>query len=315
MTPVTSSPVLIFGCRRSGTTLLRSLLDNHPNLLVHPKEPQFIVNLVSLYGNLNRNKEKIIGRLLDHPYLPEDLNKEQLKRALLDSSVQTWSDFFQTYLKIWTGDLDDKQQIVLKDPAFTFNMDILQNIFPDARYIHIVRQPYGNVSSQRARWQDASVWECATWWRDAVRIGHTMAMEEPELCLEVDYQSLVLEPEPVLNKICNFLRVPYTNDMLDFQLDTVSFSPDGPPKPTQFTALDPKRLKLWQNYLSSLDIKIIEHCCKHEMQWWQYEMVTPDVNNQELQWRILKESTQYNILKYGRKLKHLGRIAKNRIAS
>lgn len=51
-------PILVFGCRRSGTTLLRSMLAQHPDLLVHPKEPQFILTLRDRFGEVLRHKKK-----------------------------------------------------------------------------------------------------------------------------------------------------------------------------------------------------------------------------------------------------------------
>lgn len=311
----TQSPILIFGCRRSGTTLVRSLLASHPYLRVHPQEPQFILNLVTQYEDIKRHKKAIISTLLTHPYLPESIDKQQLTTALSDPTIQSWSDFFQAYLEVWAGELDANEKIVLKDPAITFHLEALDDLFPNARYIHVVRHPYGNVSSQRARWQNATVWECANWWRDAVKIGHRMAMEDPDHCLEVDYQSLVLEPEKNLKQICHFLNIPFINQMLEFQLDTISFSPDAPPQPTQFTALDPQRLERWRNYLSPMDVRVIDQCCKHEMSWWQYEIQNPQVNNTILCWRIAKEWLIYAALKNGRKLKHQTRIIKNRMAS
>ena len=315
MTTAFQSPILIFGCRRSGTTLLRSLLESHPHLHVHPQEPQFILNLALRFKDINREKKTIISTLLAHPYLPENINKQQLKVALSDPTIQTWPDFFQTYLEVWVGKLDANEKIVLKDPAFTFHIDTLDHIFPNAHYIHVVRHPYGNVSSQRARWQNATIWECANWWRDAVTIGHRMAMAEPERCLEVDYQSLVLQPEPNLKQICHFLNIPFMSQMLEFKLDTISFSPDAPPKPTQFTTLEPQRLERWRNYLSPMDIKVIEQCCKREMSWWQYETVNPSVSNTKLRWRIAKEKIIYAALRNGRKLKYQTLTLKNRMAS
>lgn len=313
MNPLTSAPILIIGCRRSGTTLLRTMLFTHPDLLVHPKEPQFILTHLSRYGYTLHHKEKAIAELLKHPYLPETINHSDLATALADPSVQTWADFFLAYLKFWAGENNAHRQIVLKDPAFTFHLDALQIIFPQSRFIHVVRHPYGNVSSQRARWPNASIWECASLWRDAVTIGHQLTVEQPQRCLEIDYQELVLEPEITLKKVCQFLTIPFNEGMLHFSLDTISFTPGQPPKPKRFTGLDPARLERWRSFLTPLDIRLIEQRCKPEMHWWEYKILNPPVELSKLRWRLFLERLHYSLLKNGRSLKQFLCTFKNRI--
>ena len=306
-------PVLVFGCRRSGTTLLRSMLAQHPSLLVHPKEPQFILTLLEQFGDRLRNVEKAVVALAQHPYLPETVDQQLLMTHLFEAKVQTWSDLIHAYLLFWAGKAYGQKQIVLKDPAFTFHLDALGRLFPSARYIHVVRHPYGNVSSQKARWRDASVWECAVWWKEAVTIGHQMATTEPERCLEVVYEDLVLAPEESLRRICQFLAIPFSDKMLDFTLETISFSPEKPPEAKQFQGLDPQRLERWHSFLAPEDIRLIEHCCAAEMAWWRYETLAPQVNQLAFYGRFAKERAGYFLLKNGRYLKQQLRQLKYRI--
>ena len=306
-------PVFIFGCRRSGTTLLRSMLEQHPELLVHPKEPQFILTLLSHFGFTLHHKQKAIIELIQHPYLPENIDREALATFLADSNIQTWPDLIRAYLAYWRKDAEAHRQIVLKDPAFTFHLPSLDQLFPEARYIHVVRHPYGNVSSQRARWQDASVWECAVWWKDAVTIGHRLAQAQPERCLEVEYRALVLNPEESLQQVCQFLEIPFTEKLLDFTLETISFSPEEPPEAKRFTGLDPERLERWRKYLTPMDIRLVEHCCKQEMRWWDYEILKPTVDEQAFRQRLWQERVHYMLLRGARFVKQKVRQLKYRV--
>lgn len=291
------------------------MLERHPDLLVHPKEPQFILSLLSRFGHTLRHKEKAIAELLQHPYLPEGIDHKELALRLSDPCIHTWADLIRSYLSFWGEGAVNQKQFVLKDPAFTFHLASLHSLFPEALYIHVVRHPYGNVSSQRARWQDASVWECATWWKEAVTIGHKLAQAEPTRCLEIKYQALVLDPEATLQQICRFLKIPFTNKMLNFALETISFSPDRPPEAKRFTEIDPERLERWRKYLTSMDIRLIEHCCGQEMGWWEYEMDTPPVNPLVFQIRLLKERVGYELLSFARAVKRQLRRFKYRVSS
>ena len=306
-------PILIFGCRRSGTTLLRSMLAQHPDLLVHPKEPQFILTLLAHFGSQLHHKDKAIAELLQHPYLPEEIDRTALAQRLSAPDVQIWADLIQAYLVHWSNGQHEQKQIVLKDPAFTFELKPLRSLFPEARYIHVVRHPYGNVSSQRARWQDASVWECAVWWKDAVTIGHRLAQAQPERCLEVEYRALVLNPEESLQQVCQFLEIPFTEKLLDFTLETISFSPEKPPEAKRFAGLDPERLERWRKYLAPMDIRLIEHCCKQEMRWWDYEILKPTVDEQAFRQRLWQERVHYMLLRGARFVKQKVRQLKYRV--
>ena len=305
--------IIVFGCRRSGTTLLRSMLEQHPALLVHPKEPQFILTLLERFGYTLRRKEKAVLALGKHPYLPENLDREALIAELADASLCIWPDLIHAYLLFWAKGQNGPAQIVLKDPAFTFQLDAVQTLFPEARYIHLVRHPYGNVSSQRARWQNASVWECAVWWKNAVAIGHHMAQMEPGHCLEVVYEELVLDPAGTLRQICQFLEIPFVRQILDFTLETISFSPEKPPEAKQFHGLDPARLERWRDFLTAEDIRLIEYVCSAEMDWWQYQKLTPAVNKLTFYGRLLREWAGYVLLNNGRLLKKRLRQLKYRI--
>ena len=306
-------PILVFGCRRSGTTLLRSMLAQHPDLLVHPKEPQFILTLRDRFGEVLRHKKKAILALCQHPYLPADIDPEGLMAKLSDPTVRSWSDLIYTYLAYWAGEQHLPKQIVLKDPAFTFHLEALGKLFPEARYIHVVRHPYGNVSSQRARWQNASVWECSVWWQEAVTIGHKMAQTQPERCLEIKYEDLVLAPEKTLQLICQFLKIPFAETMVDFTLETLSFSPERPPQAKQFQGLDAERLERWRHFLTPEDLRLIEACCQAEMSWWHYEKAAPPVDDLVFRRRLWREQAGYAVLKNGRFLKQQLRQLKYRM--
>jgi hypothetical protein len=268
------SPILIIGARRSGTTLLRTMLDRHPGLLVHPAEPQFILALYRRFGHCIWDVPAAVALVRDHPYRPANVEPEELARAYAGRGRSSLKAFVERYLALWGGEALAQKRPVLKDPYFIRNLKPILTLFPDAHLVHIVRDPRANVSSQKARWKDAALWECIAWWRQAARAGRALAAERPAAYTQIRFEDLVMEPEETLAALCGRLGLPYVPELLEFELQTVSFRSDRDPEPVRFTAPEPAKLRQWESYLSTTEVALIEATCRREMIRLGYEPVT-----------------------------------------
>lgn len=290
-----TSPILIIGGRRSGTTLLRALLNQHPDLLVHPAEPQFILDLYRRFGHCVYNIPEAVAYVRDHPHRAPAISAQALENAYRDCKQLSLQQFVQRYLRLWDGQERPPKRAVLKDPYFIRHLDLMFELFPAATFIHIVRDPRANVSSQRARWPRATTWECLRWWRDAARAGHRLAQQQPHRCIELRYEDLVTSPEQTLRQLCRFLHVPFLSELLEFELDTISFVPGKDPEAVRFTQLDPTRLAQWQKYLSPLEVRLVEAGGRREMAWYHYEAMNPSVATLPFVARLLQERLRYQL--------------------
>jgi len=299
------NPIIVTGCRRSGTTLLRTMLEQHPGLRVHPQEPQFFLQLARRFGTHIHAPKAAIDMILAHPYCPASVTSDALQAAISGYPSISLAELIRLYLSVWGGEDLQSRHAVLKDPAWIFHLDLVFDWFPESKIVHLVRDPRANVSSQRARWKKASVFECAVWWRDAVRAGHALASQTPDVCYEITYEALVTHPEETLTELCNFLNIPFAPQMLSFELDTPTYTPSQAPQRTRFTKPDPARLNLWQEHLSPLDVRLIETVGHHEMGWWGYTPVKPVVSTPALAGRYLLESSFLALLKIGRAIRRI----------
>ena len=291
-----TSPILIVGSRRSGTTLLHAMLSQHPDLLVHPAEPQFILGLYRRFGRCVHNIPEAVAYVRDHPYRAPTLSPWELESAYGECKHLLLQEFVQRYLLLWGGGEGRQKKPVLKDPYFIRHLDLMFELFPAATFIHIVRDPRANVSSQRARWPEASTWECLRWWRDAVRAGHRLARQQPHRCIELRYEDLITTPEQTLRQLCRFLHVPFLSKLLEFELETISFVSGKEPEAVRFTGLDPTRVAHWQKYLPPLEVRLVESGCHKEMAWYQYEKINPSVSVLTFAIRLLQERVRYQVL-------------------
>lgn len=140
------TPFFIVGCVRCGTTLLRNILRQHPNLCC-PEETQFFrwghpfrtKEFVRIYtsGPLLRKHREIDG-------VPED---EYLR--LLETSTSRGS-FMQGYLDLFRRARNmENRRVFDKSPQNIYGIPLIKDAFPDAKFVSMVRNPLNVVASLR----------------------------------------------------------------------------------------------------------------------------------------------------------------------
>jgi sulfotransferase family protein len=226
-------PFFIVGFQRSGTTLLRMMLDNHPQVAI----PLDTTGLwarnearLAEFGNLDAPdgatalieallaEERI--RLWEIPFSVESV----LKERSLPGYPGIIDAFYRAYARakgkeIW-GD---------KDPGNMLRIPGLLRWFPNARILHIIRDGRDACLSQLK--QDFGFNDClpcAEAWREQVwwvrQLGELLG---PEQYLEVRYEDLVADPEAQLQRICRFLQLDYSKEMLLYHENVTRSIPES----------------------------------------------------------------------------------------
>lgn len=307
-----NAPILITGCRRSGTTLLREILTGHPDLYVHPQEPQFLLGLQHRFGDRPRDVVRAVGYLCQHPYCPPEVELSKFLEQVKSDGITQTAGMITAYLELWGGDNLEHRRPVLKDPAFVFHLDRLERWFSDMRVIHLHRDPRGNVASQRRRWPEASLTECAVWWREAVSAARSWNLRHPSRCFHLPYERLVGNPQAALFDLCKFLEIQFFPELLEIDMEEVQYLPDGSTSTQRFIRIDPSRLDLWKGSLSSTEVYLIERIVRAEMEAFGYEPVGPGGIDPRERLRGSIERVQYDVKRQGRRIKHGLRRLKRR---
>lgn len=271
-------PIFIVGSRRSGTTLLQTMLNGHPDLIVHPKEPQFILELYQQFGFQISDVNKTADYVLSHPYSALEGEADEFINLVQENQPIKLGNFVRAYLTSWIGTENINSKVVLKHPRLVFYLDLVTKIFPNAYILNIVRDPRANIFSQIVRWPKTPIWRCITWWRVAVRRGNLFSDQHPSKTMSLRYEDLVLDAEKTLERICKFLDIPYSKSMLRFKLKTKSYSPKSSPNDMEYDHLDQDRINRWKRHLTPIEISLIEEACKQEMQWFGYQPSNPKVS-------------------------------------
>jgi hypothetical protein len=212
---VPAAPFIV-GVPRSGTTLLRLMLDGHSQLAI-PPETGFVTRVARL-GPL--------GRAL--------LTRQRLHRLL--TTADTWPDFHLDSQSLWAAirDLPDyspaeglrtfyrsyaarfsKTIWGDKTPTYGPRIRSIARLLPEARFVHLVRDGRDVALSLRPLWFAPSrdFRALGAYWAQFIRDTRRQGASVPHY-LEVRYEQLVCEPERTLQSICRFLDLTFEPAML-----------------------------------------------------------------------------------------------------
>ncbi|HEV2488861.1 MAG TPA: sulfotransferase [Candidatus Acidoferrales bacterium] len=213
-------PFFIVGAMRSGTTLLRLMLVGHPRLAI-PPESHFLPALLEFEdssGQLAINRERVINWLISHQRLADfGLTTLWMRTTLSTLEPFTTSTIgyalFAEYAR-----REGKARWGDKTPRYRSFIPQLSRLFPEAKFIHVLRDGRDTaLSAWRAQFGPRT-WPAAVHdWRVAIRdVRKGQRSISAESFLEVRYEDLIANPQAVLTQICNFLNEEYDPKMLHF---------------------------------------------------------------------------------------------------
>jgi hypothetical protein len=264
------SPFFIVGCGRSGTTLLRTMLNHHPDVAV-PVESLFIVDYLRAASTISID---VLKRLLisdrefrewNMPVHFEDFDGCTTPRNLIDCIHALY--MAQQGKRCWGQ----------KTPRFVRHGALLKAYYPHAKFIHVIRDPRATVSSLiRSDLHRSNPLFGARRWAGDVAAGLALKAQYPDDMLEVRYEELVAAPEVVLRRVCEFLELAFHPTMLEYhhegtkEYDAIFNA--------AHSALNesPKadRIDAWRKHLTADDIALIEWVCADIMGQVDYTLDT-----------------------------------------
>lgn len=214
-------PLFLLGVRRSGTTLLRVMLDRHPELAI-PDESYFIPQLAARHrGPLDPEAfEDDLRRL---PTLAEWGVSARDVRARLRPGA-TVADGIAAVFELH-AERRGKRRWGDKTPLYMRYLPLLERLFPHARYVHLVRDgrdaalsflsvPPGIMTESWGHPRDAGGFACQ--WRTEVLAASELGRRAGDRYLEVRYEALVSDPPRELERICAHAALAYDGGMLDY---------------------------------------------------------------------------------------------------
>ncbi|KKO20130.1 MAG: sulfotransferase [Candidatus Brocadia sp.] len=218
-----NAPLFVVGCYRSGTSLLRLILNAHSKIYIGGETGYIPIfgaqlnafgdlsidsNLFTLLHEINKYLKR---RVHGWEKLPSaEVIIKRLKKRTFQDIVMNINAYFNTKstVEIW-GD---------KTPLYVNSIIFLGKLFPISKFINIVRDGRDvAVSALRAKLGGTNLADISLEWNECVLNG--MLAERyfgPDRVMTVRYEDLVSDPKKTLLTICNYLKINYEESMLQY---------------------------------------------------------------------------------------------------
>jgi hypothetical protein len=211
-----SDPIFIIGVHRSGTSLLRRIVNSHPDIAC-PPETYFLTHFAAMVRDRNTGAGFYgLGYHGREDYL---------------NQIRIWSSRYHEAYRI----SHNKRRWADKTPQYSQILPELKDIFgPGARFIFIIRNPLDVIYSIYSRGWDILEEEGDLLASTARYVADTLAAQlafldaNPDVCLALRYEDLIREPEDQLKRIFAFLREPWDSRVLDYHLFDHNYGVEDP---------------------------------------------------------------------------------------
>jgi sulfotransferase family protein len=278
-TPI--NPIFIIGTERSGTNLLRLILNAHPHIAVpHPPHiVKFFGPLAPRYGDLHddRNFRRLVAdvcRMVElHPYPWEIVpDRERVVREARDRNlISIYFALYDQYLAA-----SGKKRWACKS---TFMIDHVAEILryhPQARFIYMVRDGRDvAVSAKASIFNHFHPYYSALRWQREQETGLAwLAKLPPEQIMLLKYEELTADPQGVTERLCAFLDEPFDGRMLDYYRQPEARKSGSLSLSWQNTARPVLKdnTEKFRNELTPSEILLVEAICYRELQALGYRL-------------------------------------------
>jgi hypothetical protein len=288
----------VVGLTRSGTTLLRMMLDAHPQLTV-PPETHFVPDLIKAAKDGGSVEDMLEALTANRTWPDFGIGAEEMRKRfeaipLADEPARPGAAvraFFDAY-----AERQGKPRWGDKTPAYMLSITRIGRALPETRFIHLIRDGRDVALSQTARAineQPPAAEQAAKWVKRIGKSREQAAKLGGERYIEARYEDLVRDPEPALRRICEHIELEFDPAMLTYyegaaeRLQEMSgaLRSDGSHaeqaegyridnhKPTTEPP-DPSKLDKWRREMNPEDLKAYDDVAGEMLKELGYEVTT-----------------------------------------
>lgn len=273
--PDKQTKLFVIGNPRSGTSLLRIILNSHESIVV-PPECGFVQWWYTKYQNWNKNSDisEFMADLKTSKKIETwHLDFEKLQIFLNKESPETYESLVFSIIKFYGLSNKSNSEIQVlgdKNNYYINHLDVLKNISPSSKFLFIIRDPRDiycsykkiaelSTNSKYVPQLPQSIEEFnKSWYKNQIGIQDFIEDIPEKEYYFLNYEDLIFKPEITLSKVCNFLGIKYDSKMLEFYKTN-----DEPKelldwKKKTLKPLDKTSVGTYKTYLSVNETKAIE---------------------------------------------------------
>lgn len=288
-----NGPIFIVGANRSGTTLLRLILNAHSRIAI-PEEliyfDSYLADVPIEDWRAPQLETEAYAQFVDH-FLKEEcgvlggIDIETLRHRIVQDGPHDFRHPYQAVLEAWAQS-QNAERWGEKTPGNLFFADIIIEMFSDAQFIYMVRDPRAGVASmQKVDFFPDDIVFNALSRRKHATVGRDLFESHvpPEQRMTLRYEDLVREPDQTVRSVCSFLDEAYEPSMLHFHRDAEAYMKESAAEDFNAAATSPitdDHVDQWKTRLPSAAVAQIEAICAEEMRTFNYSPTRPPLPTQ-----------------------------------
>ncbi len=285
-------PVFICGHPKSGTTLLMALLDSHPQLVVYPAETIFFRGLLPRVKNSDYSEKLSLGqRFLLHYFDSMPVSSAEGSHAGDSVAYNTYIQYAEScrimesllppenfrhdgdllsaailaFGKVYQKINPQSRYWVEKTPYNEYFAEQIYRWWPDARCIHVVRDPRDNYATYRRKHPNLSAERFSRSWSTSLKAGlQSQKRYGIERYWILRYEDLTQEPNRIIGEMTRFLGIE-DNEILRTPTKNGVFWQGNSMFNERFSGISSRPLGRWKRELNPNDVAVIEIACKFGM--------------------------------------------------
>jgi hypothetical protein len=270
-------PIFIGGCQRSGTTMLGDRLGNLSGAVVTP-ESQFKTDA---YNFFNQDNVALAFEAIENNFRYKTWD---LGAVHLPASVNSYRQLLIFLVMEFSKKTNQGQAIWIDHtPTNTFYWPQLSAIFPDAKFIHIVRDGRAVASSLLSiGWGARTIIDAARQWMMHTSVGLALSLNQPTICITVRFEDLVAGNLAEWQRLLDFINAADPADVNDLLRASgghwVPLYTKGQHKFVGFELMS-DRIDAWRAKLTKRDVEIFESLAGGLLAALDYEINDETINN------------------------------------
>ena len=270
---------------RSGSTLVQSILDAHPNICA-PIEAKFVLHLATRYKKTTDWNNREIERFINDLYTNRKfrlfwgVSRKELSLLFERYEVSSFKDACKVVYLSHHSMFEKKAigLVVDKNPLYSIFIPSILSVFPEARFVHLIRDARAATYSHLASLRQKNIPQLAQEWKILNK-----AIEHQKLnglnCYTLQYEKLAHNPETEFDGLFKFLEIPFTTDLLDAHKtikEKIANNKYLALKHHQGIghAIHVDQISSWETELSKKDVVLINSTCQELLVEYNYPIKT-----------------------------------------
>jgi sulfotransferase family protein len=214
----------VVGVGRSGTTLLRLMLDAHPQMAI-PPETHFVPALIEAFERPRVTPDLALAAMVGYPrsgWPDSGVSEEEMLQSLRSLRPLNSPDAVRSFYRLYAS-RHGKPRFGDKTPRYVTRLNRIGRALPEARFIHVIRDGRDVALSMNRRLVElrdskpVPIRRLANRWRRRVMNARANELVKDRY-MEVRYEDLVTDTQPTLQRVCDFIELDYDPVMLSYHL-------------------------------------------------------------------------------------------------